>query len=301
MRPNFFIVGAPKAGTTALTHYLGQHPEIFIPHGKQLPVFCPDLHFAHRWGKPTEQHEPYLNRFAGARNESRVGETSVWYLYSREAAARIHEFAPDASIIVMLRDPAEMMYAQHSQFLYNGNEDIQNFAAALAAEPDRREGRRVPRSAHMVQGLFYRDTAMYADQLGRYFDTFGQDRVHVVIYDDFRRQTDHEVRRALEFLEVDDHFRPDLKVVNSNKAVRSRRLQNALISPPPRLEAAFRAVTPRSLHGCLVPGLQRLNTVHTVRSPLDSRLASQLRREMRPEVERLADLLGRDLSSWMAA
>src|SRR5581483_10240451 len=157
-RPDFFIVGAPKSGTTALSEYLKPHPQIFIPDIKDVSFFGSDLYFT----MPRITAEEYAAAFAAARDELRVGEASVWYLYSKCAAAEIKEYSPDASIIIMLRNPVDMLYAQHSEFLYNCNEDIPDFGAALEAEAERKRGRRVPARAHLVQGLFYRETARYS-------------------------------------------------------------------------------------------------------------------------------------------
>ena len=202
--PNFFIVGAPKCGTTAMNDYLSQHPEVFVPDIKEVHFFGSDLHFT----KGALRDEgAYRALFAGA-TQPRRGEASVWYLYSRTAAAEIHAFSPDAKIIVMLRNPAEMLYSQHSQFLYNGNEDLTDFWEALAAEPERRAGRRVPVSAHLVDGLFYSETVKYAEQLGRYFDTFGRENVHVILYDDFRADLPGTYRETLRFWVYGTTLRP---------------------------------------------------------------------------------------------
>ena len=117
-KPDFFIVGAPKGGTTAMNAYLGQHPEIFIAERKELHFFGTDLDFS----SPRITQEQYLSCFSEVQNEKRVGETSVWYLYSKQAAVEIKKFCPSANIIIMLRNPVDMLYSQHSQFLYNGNE-----------------------------------------------------------------------------------------------------------------------------------------------------------------------------------
>ena len=136
-RPDFFIVGAPKCGTTAMIDYLKQHPEVFVPDRKELDFFGRDLVFkGHRL---TE--EEYLGFFSRATAEKRAGEGSVWYLHSKTAALEIKDFSPNARIIIMLRNPLDMMYSFHSQRLYNGNEDIENFSAALDAEAERTQHR----------------------------------------------------------------------------------------------------------------------------------------------------------------
>ena len=91
---------------------------------------------------------------------------------------------PDARIVIALRDPVAALYALHSEFVYDGNEDIADFTAALEAEPDRCAGRRIPGDAHFPAGLCYRATVRYAEQVERYLDRFGADRVHVLLFDD---------------------------------------------------------------------------------------------------------------------
>src|ERR671927_280038 len=151
-RPDFFIVGAPKCGTTALYVYLKAHPQIFMPFLKEPHFFGRDL--SSRYGRMTLAD--YLALFAGAKNDQRVGEASSWYLYSRTAAREIKEFSA-ADIIVIFRNPIDMMYAQHSQLLFQRQEEIVDFKEALAAESERRQGHRIPRGSQCVESFFYRD------------------------------------------------------------------------------------------------------------------------------------------------
>src|SRR6266545_5937438 len=157
-RPDFFIVGAPKCGTTALNDYLKDHPEIFISARKELHFFGSDLVFR---GPRRITEQEYLSFFAPARHEKRLGEASVWYLYSQQAAAEIKAFSPAARIIIMLRNPVDMMYSLHSQRLYNGRETISDFAKALATEEmhGRKEWDR--KGALNAVGFSYREAATY--------------------------------------------------------------------------------------------------------------------------------------------
>ena len=95
------------------------------------------------------------------------------------------------------------MYAQHNQLIFNVIEDIPDFAEALAAEPERRAGRRLPPGPINVENLFYRHSVQFSEQLERYFDVFGRENVHVMLFDDLRRDGAREVRGVLEFLGVD--------------------------------------------------------------------------------------------------
>jgi hypothetical protein len=293
-RPDFFIVGAPKSGTTAMNDFLRQHPQIFMPRLKDLSFFGQDLQFR----RPRISHDRYLSLFSEAKGALRVGEASVWYLYSKLAAEEIKAFSPAASIIVMLRNPVDMLYSQHSEFLHNCNEEIEDFEEALDAEEDRKQGKRLPKMVHLVEGLFYRETAKYAEQVHRYIDVFGRENVHIIIFDDFKRDTDKIYQQTLQFLGVEPNFRPKFRRVNSNKVLRNRRMQEFLVAPPLLLKSVFDAIIPAQYSGRFLPYLRRLNTRYVERPPLDPVLRKRLQLELKSEVKQLSKLLNRDLSNW---
>jgi len=292
-RPDFFIVGAPKCGTTAMSSYLEQHPEVFMA-VKEPHFFGTDL--ASTWFVRDE--EGYLSLFSAAREEKRVGEASVLYLYSERAAREIKAFEPRAKIIAMLRDPVEMMHSLHSQLLFQGTEDIEDFGAALEAEEDRRRGLRIPAKNHLIQTLFYREIARFTEQVRRYLRVFGRENVHVIVYDDFRADTAAEYEKALRFLDVDPGFRPELEVVNPNKRSRNKVLQVILQNPPLVVRWIVRALTPRRVRWKLIEVFKTYNSRYEPRDPVNPELSERLRTEFAPEVERLSELLGRDLTHW---
>lgn len=293
-RPDFFIVGAPKCGTTAMYEYLRQHPQIYMPFHKEPLFFGSDL--GTRYGRMTEAD--YLELFASARPGQRIGEASAWYLYSQRAAAEINAFSPNAQIVVMLRNPVDVMYAQHSQLLFNQQEDIEDFAEALAAERDRKEGRRIPAGAVRVENLFYRDMVRFSLQLKRYLDVFGRDRVHVIMYEDFRDRTAETYARLLAYLGVATDFRPDFTVANANKSVRSRRLQRLVFHPPAQLRRLIPALRRHPLVHRLRDAVLRMNSARLPRKPMDPQLQAVLRAELVSEVGALSALVGRDLRGW---
>ena len=300
--PNAFIVGAPKAGTTALGHYLGSHPEIFVA-AKELSYFGTDLDFRTRRGEPWRiSGEAYSAWFTGQEAARYRIDRSVFYLYSECAAEEIHTYDPHSRIVVLVRNPVDQMHSEHSEMLYQGAEDITDFALALDAEPDRHQGRRIPPGCQHAVGLYYRDLARYAGQIERYLARFGRDQVHVVVHDDLRRDPPGTYRAVLEFLGVDPTHRPAFAVVNANKQVRSAALRRTLRSGSPRLRRAARLLVPdaqararvrRALHG--------LNTSARARPPLDPALRVSLTEEFEPEVRRLEALLGRELPDWRSA
>lgn len=275
--------------------FLSQHSDIYVPESKEIHFFGTDL-YAPRYSRDLQK---YLSLFAGAADEKRVGEASVWYLYSKLASSEIKEFCPAASIIIMLRNPVEMIYSLHSQRLYIGTEDIEDFAEALNAEEHRKRGARLPANPYPIEGLFYREVGKYCVQVQRYFETFGRENVKVIIYDDFRADPLRACQQVFEFLEVNPAFAPEIRVINPNKKVRSKLVRDFLDSPPPSiLRKLARALTSSETRHKLFQTVRRLNTEHGPREPLPADLKRQLQKEFAPDVDRLSELLGRDLSLW---
>lgn len=296
-RPDFFIVGAAKCGTTAMHEYLSGHPQIFMPFHKEPNYFGSDLQ--RRYGRMSEAD--YLALFRDAAPDQRVGEASTWYLYSRTAAREIREFSPDADIIIMLRNPVDRMYAQHSQSVFTCQEVIRDFGEALAAEEDRRRGQRLPPGPIRVENLFYRESSRFADQVGRYLEVFGRERVHVILLDDLRQEPLGVYRRTLEFLDVATDFQPDFRPANVNKRLRSTALQRLVFDPP----GPIRRLIPRLRRYPVVHRLRGavvgLNSRVAQRSDMDPDLRRRLQAEFAPDVERLGALIGRDLSHWSSS
>jgi hypothetical protein len=293
--PDFFIVGAPKSGTTAMYEYLRRHPDLFLPKTKESRFFGADLDIRDRFQRTAEE---FLSEFDGAGLAKRVGSAYVWYLYSRTAAAEIRAFAPDARIIVMLRQPADMLYSLHSENLSNGNEDLQSFEDALDAERQRHSGVGIPPHAHLPQGLFYSEVPRYAKQLERYFGLFERDRVHVIIYDDFAGDPAGSYRETLRFLQVRDDFVPRFEVVNPNKRLRSEAVRHFLARPPELPRRIIRGTVPARVRRALYARAQQLNMTTPARAPLSRVTRGRLNDQFRDEVMRLGNLLHRDLAHW---
>jgi hypothetical protein len=293
-KPDFFIVGAPKCGTTSMHDYLSQHPEIFMSEVKEPHFFGSDLVFLD--DRPYRNREAYFSLFSHA-DRKRIGESSVWYLYSRKAAEEIHEFNPEAKIMIMLRNPVDMIYSLHGHLLFYGIEFIPDFSAALAAEPRRRAGQQPAVKKGMSRATLYREIARYAEQAQRYFDFFGRDKTLVLIYDDLRRDPLAVYRRALDFLEVDAAFIPQLSLKNPRKRPRSAAINSLLRNPPSWSRPLIRAYRqlPVRIKGRTI---LRLNTEEMPGSKMEPTLRRKLVQEFAPEVEKLAAMIDTDLSAW---
>lgn len=305
-KPNFFIVGAPKCGTTSLHEYLQRHPDVFMPFYKEPHYFGSDL-VGSRFLQFRNKPEKYLKLFQDVRDETRIGESSPWYLVSQYAAQEIYTYNPDAKIIIMLRNPVDMMYSMWSQFRYSGNEQIESFKEALAAEPERKQGHRIRKAAHCITGLFYTEMAHYTDQVKRYFEIFGKDHVKVIIFDDFKTDTANVYRDVLDYLDIDSSFQTSFDVINPNKEVRVEWLQNLILSTgfslmllKDRLTyfATTNRLIPYSFRTETVKGVINVYTKYEKRSPLTEAVREEISLEFKEEIDRLSELLQRDLSHW---
>ena len=181
--------------------YLQQHPDVFMPANKEPRFHCSDLDSGSDLdGKffIRDQGE-YLALFDAAGLAARVGEGCIFNLFSTTAADSIKEMSPDAKIIILLREPVEQMYSFHAVRRRNATEDL-DFGAALDAEADRREGRRLPKLARNLKMYQYRAVASYTDQVARYFERFGRDKVLVLIYEELRSDPRAAYLQTLDFL-----------------------------------------------------------------------------------------------------
>jgi Sulfotransferase family len=304
--PDFFIVGQPKSGTTALYEALRAHPQLFMPDLKEPVFLASDLLEGLR--RPTVRARPqtledYLGLFAPATRGQRIGEASSLYLWSRTAAANIAQLAPGARIIAILREPASLLRSLHLQLLQDHSETEPDLRKALALEEERRQGKRIPRGAPRPAALLYSDHVRYVEQLRRYRDVFLPEQMLVLIYDDFRADNEGTVRRVLRFLEVDDSQPVEVTDANPTVRLRSKQLDDVVRSvaggggPVMRMvKAPVKGLTSRRLrHGALRVARRRL--VYGEPRPVDDALMLELRRSFRGEVVALSEYLGRDLVS----
>jgi len=298
LKPNFFIVGAPKSGTTALYEYLKQHPQVYFPNQKEICYLCSDLTIR----TPHLTEGEYLSYYAEATNQNAVGDGFVLHLLSKDAAKEIKAFNPDAKIIIMLRNPVQMVHSFHSQLVFNGDEPLDDFEKALDAEMDRRSGTRIPAYYRCpVEAFFYTSVAKYYEQVLRYKAIFGEDKLHIVLFEDFKSNTEQEYRKILQFLQLQEVMPNSFDVINANKGVRSRTFLSFLMSPPGFIKAIGRLLFPHHTkrRTWLMDILWSLNAKNKPRNLLTKELKQRLVDMYKGDIEQLGQLLNRDLSHWL--
>jgi hypothetical protein len=303
--PDFFIVGHPKCGTTALYETLRAHPQIYMPEIKELRFFASDIYprseSSTLAGLPRTL-ETYRSLFGVALPEQRTGEASPLYLISRTAADEIAAVQPDARVIAILREPASFLHSLHNHWVLHHVEAERDLRTAISLEPARREGKQVPQPSYWPQALLYSDHVRYVEQLRRYEAVLPREQILVLIYDDYRRENEATVRRVLRFLEVDDEAPVHVMEANTtSKRLRARRLDAVgrvlYTGRGPLARAArtgLKALMSEHVRTEVLPRLRRRVVYGEVRRP-DERLAQELRRRFKGEVVALSEYLDRDL------
>jgi hypothetical protein len=303
--PDFFIVGQPKSGTTALSEMLRRQPGIFMPASKEPWFFASELleRTPPRPEGTPQTLQEYLSWFEGAAPGQRMGEASVLYLWSRTAAAHIASAAPQAKIIAILREPASLLRSLHLQFLEAYVETESDFRKAISLEDARREGRDIPRYSYWPQTLLYSEHVRYVEQLRRYEEAFSPEQMHVLVYDDYRADNEGTVKGVLRFLDVSDPAPIEVLEANPTVDVRSQRLHELVhavsVGRGPlslAVKAAIKALTPRSMRRGALHAAQR-NVVYREPPPPDESFMLELRHRFKGEVVALSEHLNRDLVS----
>lgn len=211
-KPNFFILGAPKCGTTSLTTWLAEHPQVFISPAKEPHFF--NFDFGERSYRTLGKYEKLF--VEATRHHIAVGEASVRYLYSRTAVPAILAYAPEPRFVVMVRNPVEMAYAMHDQNVCNAEEDERNFSAAWDLQAVRVYGDCVPNSVD-PQVLLYGKLCKVGLQIQQLLGNVSRSRVLIVNLHDVNRDPRREYLKVLEFLNLEDDGRTLFPIVNAAK------------------------------------------------------------------------------------
>lgn len=188
--PNFLLVGAEKAGTTALSRFLRQHPDVCFSQPKETWFFNRRYHRGVQW---------FASHFDHCDGEAAIGEGTARLLQSEEAPERIAKHIPDVQLICVLRNPIERAFSQYHFYLYTGKADPDRSFSEVIRKRDTEFGRDL-----INQG-------QYIDHLRRYERTFGRDQINVVLHKNLRQNPRPVVRGLYEALGVDPSYDPDVE------------------------------------------------------------------------------------------
>ncbi|MBA3893162.1 MAG: sulfotransferase [Gemmatimonadales bacterium] len=291
MLPTFIIVGAAKAGTTALYWYLAEHPAVFMSRVKEANYFAYGLDGEGRllYGDPDVHRFPvkslaaYEGLFAGAAGATAIGEASPIYLECPQAAGRIRELLPAARIICSLRQPVERAYSDYLMYLrrrgrrFDSARDLTT--SAEWARPDSR----------------WMQVSRYHDQLARYYETFPRERIHVLLIDDFKPSPVRAVQEVYRFLELDPSFIPDFDTPHAPGGIPASTLLEGFLTSGPIVSAVKPWVPVQAANW-----IRRLRTRNMRKPPaLPPELKRELTAPLRQDILRTSQLIGRSLEHWL--
>ena len=277
-KPNVFIVGAPKSGTTSLHNYLLHHPHVWASIPKE-PYYFIENH------EDFTQADEYLKLWQDSNHPTRL-EATPTYLRSPKACSKIHEFNQDAKIIILLREPTSLLHSLHNQFRLCVSEPIAEFKEALQAEKKRRE--QDTESSH----LFYSSFVKFSKQIRIYHDTFGQENVHITFLDDLAQDAHATYQDILDFLHLPAH-EPDYEVYNESRQIKYRRLHKYLFAD--NIFKRFAQQTlPYTIYETLSLKIFDFTTIKR-KNQISKSLRQKIKSQLKPEVRRLGKLLNEDL------
>jgi len=285
--PNFIIIGAAKAGTTSLYHYLKQHPQVFMSPIKEARYFAYNgKDTRDSQGKPLNLHFPvktltaYRALFQDAENELAIGEASPLYMESPVAAARIREVLPKVRLIAILRNSIERTISDYMMRVRMGEEPW-----------DVREAFRNSQARFLQEGFYY-------SQLKRYYDLFSREQIRVYLFDDLERDALSVVRSMYTYLAVDPAFEVNIETRHNVGGFPRSRIVNRGLAIAARLyeRKAVNAFTPAWMVR-LYWAVYDKNMNRNFEFPKDLRVSlADLYQE---DILKVQDLVQRDLKQWL--
>ena len=289
-KPNFFIIGAPKCGTTSIAAWLSAHPSIFMATPKEPHYFSSDIPVC----AAIRDASAYEQLFQAATHQHiAVGEASTTYLRSRVAVSSILQCTPEAKFVVCLRNPVEMVASAHMQLVKGGRESEYSLSRAWALQHARRQGKSLPVGEH-AEAFQYGPLCLLGEQLERVYQFVEPCRVHVLFLEDVKVNASREYRKLLNFLGVHDDGRTSFPPMNPREAPRIRSLVRAI---------RFLSLVKHNLGLHAKTGLgdmfHRANRRSDPPSVSDPALNRELRAYFAADIKKLSALTSRDLTNWI--
>lgn len=293
-KPNFFIIGAPRCGTTALSEYLRGHPNIFVSSVKEPQYFAFD--FADR-GIPLL--DSYLSLFSNVdlRQHIAVGEASTCYLFSKIAVPEILRFNQDARFIVMLRNPVDLLKSLHSHLLFNQIEDQEDFETSWRKMQERKSFKGIPHLCRDSKWLMYSEWGLLGEQVRRLFSVVDRKRIKIIFFEDFTKNSLKVYDETLDFLGVPSDGRKQFPQINANRKIKAKAMYRGLLF----LGEVWRRIRPKwfiARFGIYTQfSLMLSNPAEKI--PISDEFREELFDFYFHDISNLSRLTGRDLSHWV--
>ena len=295
--PNFLIVGAAKSGTSSLHNYLNQHPEVFMPsYNKEVmkvkePRFLIKDLVQHRLHNGVWNWEEYKSLFNKVNDEISIGESTVLYLYYyKHAIDNIKKYlGENVKIIIMLRNPTDRAYSAF-QHVSRGFNEQNSFEEALKIEKGRMD-----KESSLTPMVMYKEMGLYHDMVRAYKENFKN--VHIIFYEDFRDDTEGEIKKIFKFLGLSLSVNIDFVSRHNvgGKRWKNEKMKHVFMKNSP-LKSALKKAIPKSLRKGVRDKLISASTDKV--APMKENTRVKLNEFFKEDVKKLSDLLNRDLTHW---
>jgi hypothetical protein len=302
MKIDFFIIGAPKCGTTSLVEYLSSHPDIYFSKIKEPHYFSTDFP-----GYQVKQdYESFISTCFPFENENEMiyGEGSVFYLYSAVAIKNILNYNPNAKFIIMLRNPIDLVYSLHAQLLLTSDEKIISFSDAWKmCEIRRSHNKQISNTCREPLFLQYDKMGLLGQNLERFYNIVPENQRKTIIFDNFITNTKQVYEDTLSFLGLDYDGRDSFPRVNANTKVYSQIINSISRYPPEILvwitERIKKYLGIETLFiGSLLHYAKTINTIEIKREPLPESFRLELYDTFKEDIHKIEDLVNVNLSHW---
>ena len=286
MKVDFFIVGAPKAGTTSLYYYLNEHPEIEMSTQKETDFFSDSaiqkqgLYYGENRINTLEK---YHNLFPTTQ-EKKYGEASVSYLFYEDVPEKIKAYNSKGKIIIMLRNLVDRAF---SHYLMDYRLGLISSTLEEVIEC---------KSYNKKSKLFYQqyiELGLYFKQVKRYLEIFGSENIHIILYQDFKNDIEVVMKKVYHFLEVDSKFEPKVEKKYNTFSIPKNNFIRIVYSFV-GLRKFLKFVIPENL----VKRMKNTFFKKDEKPELSLKLRKKMNELFLHDINLLEDLLSKDLSIW---
>lgn len=292
--PNFLVVGATRAGTSALYSYLEQHPQIYVPEIKEPGFFMLEGTTLKNPYSTTNfaiyDLDTYQSLFDGVEpHHIAVGEATTGYLSSEGVPQRIQHYSPDAKLFAILRNPIERAYSEWQLLVRAGREKL-SFEEACRKEvmtplTD------LPWNPDEIK---YIRKGMYYAHLKRFYDTFDASQITVFLHEEWLNDQQETLRTIFNTLGVDETFQGEEQMEHNVGGIPKNALAYKVVFGSDRV---------KKIGKMIIPTKRRKQIRKAFLNRSKEGLTPEIRRELvevyRSDVESLEGLIGRDLSHWL--
>jgi hypothetical protein len=300
--PTFIIIGAGKSGTTAVYHFLNEHPEVFMSPVKETNFFElegkpigtdseEDPYNLYHYPQSINTWKAYKKLFKDAKSNQAIGEASPMYLYGERSAGHIKDKLPDVKLIAILREPVDRLYSRWLHLLRDGNESIGDFKDCL-----NKSSIWWKRNDLVTEGF-------YGTNLKKYTDLFPTSQLKVLLYDDFKENPEGFLKEIFEYIGVDSSFEPSLDREYNVSGKPKNPIVDNLIGTDSFLVKTAKKIAPSATEqlkkGMAKQMLTSLRKKNMERPKIQKKFKLKLFNEVYlEEIEKLEKLINRDLTSW---